>query len=220
MLKGFPFWESFFYFKNVLKFIFILLFLLSVVSVTDGSNTGVYTNNCSLAHYHIFNLQFDLATNYLDKEKIENPDNLLTLKLYNYIDFLQAFISEEQSYHDVLKANTKYKLTYLNNNHLDSPLNKMIEGEITLLLSISEFKSKEFFNAAWDLRKAYKLLSQNKKKHPDLIENNLGLGLLHAIIGATPERYKWIMNIVGMSGDLRTGMLELQQVSNYAIKNN
>lgn len=220
IIKGFPFWESFFYFKNVLRIAIILLCLFSVVIKTHGNNFDAYTNNCVSAHHHIFNLQFEKATHFLEKEKIENPDNLLILRLNNYIDFLKAFISEEQSHHETLQKNTKKRLDFLSSNQLNSPLNKMIEGEIILMLSISEFKSKEFLSAAWDLRKAYKLLSQNRENYPELIENNLGLGLLHAIIGATPERYKWIMNMAGMNGDLQTGMLELKEVSYYALKNN
>ena len=40
------------------------------------------------------------------------------------------------------------------------------------------------------------------------------LGFMHAVVGALPEEYKWITNIIGMKGSIQQGVDELNNLIN------
>ncbi|NNC85185.1 MAG: hypothetical protein HKN75_03825 [Bacteroidia bacterium] len=200
---------------SILAFIFLCF---SIPAICGERN--IYSDNCIEAQHLIFDLKLDKAEELLSKEESQNPTNILTIRLRSYIDFLKAFISEEQYYYERFEENTETRLDFLSSNFQDSPLNKMIQAEIALQLSVTEFQNEEYISSAWDLRKSYRLFVKNKEEHPDFIENNVGLGLMHALIGATPDKYKWLMNIAGMKGDLNTGLKELNEVYKFSIANN
>jgi hypothetical protein len=69
------------------------------------------------------------------------------------------------------------------------------------------------------VRKAYLLLEENKKRYPDFIANNKSLGMLHAIVGAIPDQYKWGVNMLGMDGSIEQGLQELKAIIDYSKSN-
>jgi hypothetical protein len=65
----------------------------------------------------------------------------------------------------------------------------------------SRLKFEQYPTAAYELVKAYKLLEENQKKFPDFTLNKKGLGLIHALLGAVPKEFNWILNLGGLKGE-------------------
>ena len=62
------------------------------------------------------------------------------------------------------------------------------------------------------MNKAYRLLIDNQKDYPDFVLNYKCLGLLHSLIGSIPNKYQWIINTIGMEGDVNRGITELEDL--------
>ena len=64
------------------------------------------------------------------------------------------------------------------------------------------------------MKRAFNLLEDNARKHPEFLENYKSLGLLHAIIGTVPENYKWAVSLIGLEGSIDQGVSELNKILN------
>ena len=83
----------------------------------------------------------------------------------------------------------------------------------------NRLKFKEYLTAAYEINKAYRLLTKNQELFPNFIPNFKSLGILHALIGSVPSNYKWALSAIGMEGSIAQGMSELQSLIN-TVKHN
>src|ERR1022692_2826449 len=141
----------------------------------------VMNDNCIAAYYKIISLRIEEGKLLLEKEKATNPGNDMPYFLENYIDFITLFISEDKDIFDKIKSNMDSRLKKFKNSDVNSPFYLYTQADIYLQWALVRIKFKEYFSAAIEIEKAYKLLNENKKRFPDFIANNKGLGLLHAI---------------------------------------
>ncbi|MFN8166507.1 MAG: hypothetical protein U0X76_10160 [Bacteroidia bacterium] len=101
--------KSLFYF-SMMRYGFLLFLIL-----LSGTSSAYYEfdNNLHQSYSALMDLQFDKAGELLNKESTEKPGNDLVLLFRNYIDFLKAFISEEEASAEVLKKNSAARLKQL-----------------------------------------------------------------------------------------------------------
>jgi len=157
-------------------------------------------------------LQFDTATEYLNKEKAGNPDNAAPYYIAHYIDFLKAFLSEEEKDYIQLKNNFDIRIQAIEIKGAGSPWLNMAKGEMLLQMALVKMKRKEYISAGYYIRRSFKLLEENQNKFPAFLPNLKPLGFIHSIIGAIPENYKWISNLVGLKGTISQGGGELSML--------
>lgn len=171
-----------------------------------------FNNRCKDAYNHIYALKFQSATELLNTEKQQHPDNLIPEYLNHYILFLKTFIGEEQQYFSALKNSTNRLNKLIGEIPEGSPYKNYLLAEINLMTAFNKIKFKEFVGGALEVRRAFKLLEQNNRKYPGFLLNYKSLGLLHAFIGAVPENYQWLVTIAGMNGDIQSGINELRRI--------
>jgi tetratricopeptide (TPR) repeat protein len=68
------------------------------------------------------------------------------------------------------------------------------------------------FDAAFNLRQAYQLTAECKKRYPDFIPILKTSGLLNIMIGAVPDKYDWLLGLLGVDGSIEGGINELTRV--------
>ena len=195
-----------------------ILLLICIFSVGFSYADFDMNYNMRTAYSNIISLDFKLAEQIIEKERMSNPDNGLIYLNENYIDFLTLLISEDQSTYTSRKLNKNKRLNNLRKNHKDTPYYLFVQAEIYLQWAFTRIKFKEYFLAAYELQKAYKLLKKNDQLYPDFILNKKSLGLLHVLIGSIPDSYDWILNIVGIEGNINVGFSELYSVLDYSEK--
>ena len=59
--------------------------------------------------------------------------------------------------------------------------------------------------AAFQFRKSFILLKENRDKFPAFEYNNIYLGVEQVLAGAMPDKYKWLASIFGIKGDVKKG---------------
>ncbi len=165
------------------------------------------------AYQQIIRFRFDEGKQLLDEEQRLNPSNQLSLLYYNYIDFLKAFISEEKKDFDDFTRNSSERLNAMKKE--ESPFSLYSRGEMMLQDAMLRGKFHEFVTAAWEIRKAYKILEKNSILYPEFPLNKKNLAFLHVLVGAVPENFRWLVNIVGMKGSIVQGTEELNLLLNH-----
>ncbi len=192
--------------KWVLSFLLVL-----TISITNAQ--GVYyqfNDNCQQAYQKLLFLQLDSAQILIEKEEQVNPDNLLPILLHNYRDFLQLVITEDNILFEQLKDEKKNRLNRWEEGPRNSPWYLSGQAQIKLQWAFTRVLFDEYFTAATEINSAYHLLEKNKELFPHFLVDNMGIGILHAMIGVVPEKYQWAMEMFGLYGSIDQGIDEMQ----------
>ena len=193
---------------------FLWMFLISFFTY---SNTFIFNDNCRDAYNEILSLRFKKATKLLEEEKAANKENLVPVFLENYIDFFKIIISEEEDLFEQLEDNKSQRMSAIKKDgDKSSPYYLYMQAEMHLQWAFSRLKFQEYATAAWEVYKAYNLLEENQEQFPDFMANKKSLGLLHALIGTIPDKYKWASNMIGLKGSIEGGVGELVSLMQYA----
>lgn len=196
--------------NKILKTFLLFVFLFSYSSLASAYFS--FNDNCKSAYKEILNFKLGLAQQKLEEEKLSHPSNAISYYLNSYIDFIKAFVNEEEASLIQFKNNTEIRLKQMEKDDEKSPYYLFTQAEINLQSAFLRLKFKEYITAAYEIRKAYKLLEKNVLLFPDFLPNKKSLGFLHAVIGAVPDDYKWLVGIIGMNGSIKQGVLELDEV--------
>lgn len=194
------------------RFGYCLIFLVELISVfhcREVQADFIMNKNCQNAYAAIFSLQFNKANELIAKEKITNPGNEAVVFLESKRLFLTAFITETQQDLERLKSFKNEALPLLEKGNKQNPYYQLAIAEILMQTAVVKIKFKEFIGAALEIRKAYLILENNKKNFPDFKPNLKGIGILHALIGAVPDNYQWIVHLIGLNGNIKQGTGEL-----------
>ena len=164
------------------------------------------------SYTHIINLEFEAANKLLQIEHIEHPDNGILVLHQNYIDFLTILIGEEEEFFSTVKDLKSDRIDLIQAGDDSSPYYLYAQAEVHLQWAFARLKFEEYLTAAYEIQKAYSLLEKNQEQFPDFKLNIKGLGLLHTLVGAIPEKYQWVINLVGMEGGVELGLSELKSL--------
>ena len=141
----------------------------SIVLLAFRANASCeFTPNIEQAYDAIISLRFDEGKRLLDREEQLNPGNDLPALYYNYIDFLRAFISEEEPDFNLLKKKTAYRLRVLERHkeNENAQFYLYAKAEILLQSAMAKAKFHEHVSAAADFRKAYRYVEKNSARFP------------------------------------------------------
>ena len=142
----------------------------------------------------------------LKEETNKNPDNLIATYLENYSDFLTVYTSDDPKLYRKLKQNEEYRLTLILEGNQKTPWYYFTMAEINLQWAALDIKFGEYLTAVFEIRRAFKMLSKNETKFPDFKPNKKSLGVLYALLGSVPDKYKWGVALLGMEGNVDLGM--------------
>lgn len=189
--------------------LFLLISLSQFALFNLTAQSFNFNENCQNAYKEILSLRLQSGQQLLQQERKQQPENLVSELLANYIDVLTIFISENEKVFHRLENNKDIRLELVEKGNPTSPFYLYTQAEINFQWALARLKFGEYITAFWEVRKAYKLLEENKKKFPYFYPNDKTLGVIHALVGTIPDSYLWGLKILGLHGDIKQGMAEL-----------
>ncbi len=195
---------------------FTFALFLTFLCIPLSASYFEFSEKARDAYQFIFSLRFDEAQDKIIELKIAEPDNQIRHLLANYIDCLTIFVTEDESAFDELKQNKQLRLDAIKDGDPQSPYYLFAQAEIHLHWAICRAKFEEYFQAVIEVRRAYNLLEKNAQLFPDFIPNKKNLGLMHAMIGTVPDKYRWGVKLLGMDGTIEQGRGEIEEVLAFA----
>lgn len=178
-----------------------------------------WNKNCDKAYKKILLLEFKTANQIILEEKKNNPSNKIVYLLDNYIDFFKIQIGEEKADYTNNIKQLEVRIKNISNGNKNSEWYNYTLAEIYIQTAANRLKFGDYLKAAYDINKAYRLLSSNKKKYPEFIPNNKSFAILETLIGVIPEKYNWVLSLVRMNGSIENGLNNLDKVIKN-MKNN
>lgn len=167
------------------------------------------TSNAQKAYNEAFKLKVTAARQYLANDKTKSAFGIY---VENYTDMVTLLVTDNQPLFEQLAPNQDKRLERLDDFPDNSPYQRFLKAEIRLHWAFIKLKFGKEVSASWDIIKAYRLLEENAQKYPDFIPTYKSLGLLHVLIGSTPQNYQWVAKLLGLKGNIPQGLREIQTV--------
>ncbi|MCK5776604.1 MAG: hypothetical protein KAH25_10525, partial [Bacteroidales bacterium] len=188
--------------RLVLSFLFISVALFSKAQTVyyefDEASKEIYNK--------LLYLQLDSAEILIEQQKQEQPNNLMPVLLANYCDFFKLVLFEDKPLFEEIKNRKRIRLKQWEQGPKDSPWYLSGQAQIKLQWAFSRVLFDEYFTAATEINSAYHILEENKQKFPNFLADNMGIGILHAMIGVVPEQYQWAMEMFSLYGSISQGI--------------
>jgi len=193
----------------------VFLFWLCLLLPTVGwAQDFGWTPGLQRAYADLMKLRVTEARQQLTHE---NPHNGLTIWLADYADMMTLLISDDERGYDRKSNVQEQRLDELADLDPKSPWSRMTQAEVRLHGGFVKLKFGQEISACWDVIKAYKLLAENARQFPNFLPTYKALGVLHVLIGSVPENYTWVTRIIGLRGDVRQGLAELNRAQQDPI---
>lgn len=190
-----------------------LFLFISQSAFSSKANTPLFSNEQQTAYELILSLKFQKALPLIQ------DNSSASIYLTSLAESLQLVISENAMEYKKYDDAHSTRLSQIKSlNKPKNAINGFFIAEMNIHSAFVDLKFGHEFKAAWQIKRAYKLISENQKKHPELLYNNKTLGLLHVMIGSVPQKYQWIVSLFGMNGSISSGLKELEAIS--SVHNN
>jgi hypothetical protein len=188
--------------------LFLCLILLGPASPSTAQNTWQFDQQ-DLSAYHQL-----LALKAFDQELILSRDRVATRYLAHFQNSIALLVSDNNDALDDYEQSTNDLLDYLKKQKGDSPYIKFYTAEVLLQSAFIHLKLGHELSAGWELRRAYREIRRNSNQYPAFLPQYKTIGLLHIIIGSVPDKYNWLLSLLGMEGSVVAGLEELKLLAN------
>jgi TolA-binding protein len=181
----------------------ICLFLLSVPLAV--AQEWAFDDGTHKAYELVLNLRTEEAHALLPSPKTAQEHYVTALA-----EALELLITEDgekyTEYEDRFQARLERK------SKLNDPNDLFLQADLHLQWAFVYFKFGHEFDGALNLRQAYLITQDIKKRFPKYNAIKKTSGLLDVIIGAVPERYDWVLSLLNMQGSVEFGLDDLESL--------
>ncbi|MCG8306947.1 MAG: TTC39/IML2 family protein [Cytophagales bacterium] len=188
----------------------VRLFLLVpfIVSLGHSRAEHISDNALQVAYNQYLDFKFDSCN--LSIEML--PESPTAFYLKTLLASTSIFVKDDI---DDFKRSKKIEgelLNSLRTLRLNDEYNNFLRAEIKMQWAILKLKNGDEFAAFWNLRQAFAISKENTKAHPDFIPSFKTMGLLHVLFGVLPDKYDWLLSLLGIEGNVELGLSELDRV--------
>ena len=158
----------------------------------------------------IYNLEFDDAEILFKSYQKNNPDDLKGYFYESLIYFYKALPSrDEKLYGKFLELSNNViskaeKKLDVNKNDVEALYYKGIAHSYVSLLMLS--LNKSLLEAASNGNDGYRILTAVIENYPEYYDAYMGLGLYKVALGFVPDKFKWLLSLIGFDGNIKDGV--------------
>lgn len=127
-------------------------------------------------------------------------------------DVLELLISEDAARFTGLEKRYEKRVDMLKKISPATAESIFALAELRLHWAFVYLKFGHDFTSAWSIRQAHVLTQEGLRKYPQFIPLQKTSGILEIMLGSVPEKYQWVLSMLGMKGSVETGLLQLQAV--------
>ena len=182
------------------------LFLLASTQFTFAQDWK-FTQVSQQAYDLALNLRFEEAYQLIPEPKTISDHYVISLA-----EAIELIVTENAGKFTQYENNFRNRL----NKKIKSSAQdyQFLHAEMRLQWTFVYLKFGHEFDAALNLREAYLLASSLKSKSPGYFPIRKTSGLLDVMIGSVPEKYNWVLSVLGMQGSVPAGLSDLRMVKN------
>ena len=192
----------------------ILFFSLCLATTSDvvAQKTFEVTQEVRTCYASVLALNFNETRARLHQISVDDPDNLMAVYLEDFIDFFTLIISEDRKLYHVREDDQSRRLELLKKGPEESPWFRFTRAEVYLHRALLRIKFGEYFSAAADINRAFKLLKKNEEEFPDFAPTYKSIGILRMGVGTIPDKYMWAVKLFSsLEGTIKSGIENIER---------
>jgi tetratricopeptide (TPR) repeat protein len=184
--------------------VFVCLFVCSPLCLLQVfSQDWKFDSPVQRAYENVLNLRIDEAMRLLPKPTTAEENYVLSLA--ESMDLILTEDGEKyENYHDAYEARLERR------TKSSLPEDLFFQAELRLQWSFVYLKFGHEFDAAWNLRQSYLRVRDCQKRFPDFVPIKKTNAILEILVGSVPEKFSWILTLMGMQGSVTKGLEELE----------
>lgn len=202
---------------EMIRFFFISFLILILPSQLYAD--FYFNQNCKNAYKKIFELKLKEASDLIRNERVQSPDNKISVYLEDYLNFIKILANQKESEFKRFNNSFYFRIREIKKGSKKSPWYHFCISEMYLHSAMIKMNMGSYVSASVDIKLCRKHLHKNLKKFPGFEPNWKINGAIQLIMDSIPENYKWFSDLIGFSGDLNTGFGEIDKYYSYSIKN-
>ena len=179
--------------------------------LSKGQKHYDFNNTCRKAYQSIIALRLEEGSRLLEIEKKRDPDNLIPFFLDNYIDFFQLFFNEDAGQYAAWKGRLDQRLDLMSQGPESSPFHLFTRSVIHFQWAAVKIKFGNNWDAGWDFRRSFLQSRDCARRFPDFPAAGMLSGAMQVVAGTIPDGYKWLSSLLGIRGNISTGMQQLEK---------
>ncbi|WP_124634270.1 lipopolysaccharide assembly protein LapB [Taibaiella sp. KBW10] len=188
--------------KAALLAIFFCLFF------TLRSLAGYYydfNTRCQSAYQAYTSFKIAEANKLLEAELKDHPNNLIAIYLYSYDDVFTLLFRGDPAELKRRRNNLSIRMNVLDKGDKNSPWYAYTKATLYFHWAAINIRFNDMTTGANLFRKSYNNLKENQSKFPNFKQNDILLGVAEGMIGTIPNNYKWMVNLLGFKGSVKSG---------------
>lgn len=195
-----------------MRFTWVLFWIFCTVKgFGAGKYHFDYTDNCSKAYIKYLSLQPDAGNQFIKKELISDPYNLMATYVADYDDCLTLLFNGDRVDYAQRKHHLNERLKLLSKGDDNTPWYRLCKAGLYMHWAFVHMRFNENLKAATHFRRSFILLKENRELYPSFEYNDIFFGIEEAAVGAIPDNYKWIASIFGMKGSMKSGAAKVRR---------
>lgn len=154
-------------------------------------------------------LNLELAEVRTEFQNLNNPQ---ALYLTSLTEILELLITEDESLFDKYENAYEKRLQSISKITPKTPEALYISAELRLQWAFVYLKFQHEFDAAWNIRQSYLLAQECLNRFPVFTPAKKTYGLLNIMLGSVPDKYQWVLSVLGMRGSVDKGLEDLRLI--------
>ena len=187
--------------RNILSCIYIFYSTLA-----HGQYSFQWDDRIQQINDAVTSMRIPEAKRLIQSERKIHPKNLCLDLLESHADLYELFFNENKDVFKTAYPMFSARIEKFERAPQNTPFRDYGLGVLYLSKAAVAIRFEKNLEAAWDFRKAYNYFKDNRKKYPNFSPNDVYFGLLTTLLGSVPNNYQWLLNIIGMQGDINGGI--------------
>jgi tetratricopeptide (TPR) repeat protein len=162
---------------------------------------------------HLYNLDVEQAENAFDSVVTMAPTDPRGPFFKSILHFYLYGLNRSEEEYNKFFAQSDHVIDIceqlLEQNEKD-PVAKFYLGGIHGYRGVAYQTGNSILRAVQEGRKGYQYLEEAVTTDPTLYDAHMGFGLFRYLVAKVPRAYRWILNVIGFSGDLEGGLASLR----------
>lgn len=179
-----------------------LFLCLHIIALPLSAQSWSFDEKTQEAYNLALNLQIPEALVLVGEPQTAQENYVVSLA-----QALDLILTEDPEKYELYYPQYENRLGKRSKSSLDEDL--FLQAEIRLQWAFVHAKFGHEIDAAWNLRQAYLNVQDCKKKFPEFEPIKKTSAVLEILIGAVPDKYNWVLGLMGMEGSIEKGLEEL-----------
>lgn len=162
------------------------------------------------AYAEVLKMRPGVARAWLRPELARTPTAAAPLLVADCLEITELLVSQDATRYQATIDAQDQRLGILEKSEEAGALRAYARAEIRLHQAAAQVVFGHEVQGAWSLRQSYQQMQAVVQRFPQYLPARKTLGMMQFFIGSLPESYRWFLKLLGLPGNVETGLRNMR----------